>query len=165
MTTGPENPDPSQQPQGQPEGQPAPPPYGAPAPPPSGQVPPPPYGDPTPPPAGQAAPPPYGQPSGYPPPPAGGVPYGAGPAAPYGVHPVTGIPYSDKTKLVAGLLQILIPLGIGRFYLGDTKTGVWQLVVTVLTCGIGALWPFIDGIIILATDNVTDAQGRPLRMS
>lgn len=149
MTTGPENPDPSQQPPGQPEGQSAPPPYGAPA------------------------PPPYGQPSGYPPPPAGGyspppagaAPYGASPAAPYGVHPVTGIPYSDKTKLVAGLLQILIPLGIGRFYLGDTKTGVWQLVVTVLTCGIGALWPFIDGIIILATDNVTDAQGRPLRMS
>ena len=154
MTTGPENPDPSQQPPGQPEGQPAPPPYGAPAPPP---------------PAGQA-PPPYGQPSGYPPPPAGGyppppagaAPYGASPAAPYGVHPVTGIPYSDKSKLVAGLLQILIPLGIGRFYVGDTKTGVWQLVVTVLTCGIGALWPFIDGIIMLATDSV-DAQGRPLR--
>lgn len=166
MTTGPENPDPSQQSQGQPDGQPVPPPHGAPAPPPS-------YGDPVPPPAGQATPPPYGQPSGYPPPPAGGyppppvgsAPYGASPAAPYGVHPVTGIPYSDKTKLVAGLLQILIPLGIGRFYLGDTKTGVWQLVVTVLTCGIGALWPFIDGIIILATDNVTDAQGRPLRMS
>lgn len=168
MTTGPENPDPAQQPEGQPEGQPVPPPYGAPAPPPSGeQAPPPPYGAPVPPPSGeQAPPPPYGQPyvqpSGYPPPPAGAVPYGASPGAPYGVHPVTGIPYSDKSKLVAGLLQILIPLGIGRFYIGDTKTGVWQLVVTVLTCGIGALWPFIDGIIMLATDSV-DAQGRPLR--
>ncbi|HYF74925.1 MAG TPA: TM2 domain-containing protein [Nocardioides sp.] len=151
MSTGPEHPDPSQQP----EGQSAPPPYGAPAPPPPGQTPPPP-------PYGEPAPAPYGQPSGYPPPPAGGFPYGANPAAPYGVHPVTGIPYSDKSKLVAGLLQILIPLGIGRFYIGDTKTGVWQLVVTVLTCGIGALWPFIDGIIMLATDS-TDAQGRPLR--
>ncbi len=165
MSTGPEHPDPSQQP----EGQSAPPPYGAPAPPPPGQTPPPPYGEPTPPPYGeptpppygQAAPPPYTQPSGYPPP-TGGLPYGAGPAAPYGVHPVTGIPYSDKSKLVAGLLQILIPLGIGRFYIGDTKTGVWQLVVTILTCGIGGLWPFIDGIIILATDSA-DAQGRPLR--
>jgi len=146
MTTGPENPDPSQQQPGQPEGQSAPPPYGAPAPPPYGQ----PSGYP-PPPAG-----------GYPPPPAGAAPYGASPAALYGVHPVTGIPYSDKSKLVAGLLQILIPLGIGRFYIGDTKTGVWQVIVTVLTCGIGALWPFIDGIIMLATDSV-DAQGRPLR--
>ena len=158
MTTGPENPDPTQQPEGQPEGQPVPPPYGAPAPPPYGEQAPPPYGEQAPPPYGQ----PYAQPSGYPPPPAGAVPYGASPGAPYGVHPVTGIPYSDKSKLVAGLLQILIPLGIGRFYIGDTKTGVWQLVVTVLTCGIGALWPFIDGIIMLATDSV-DAQGRPLR--
>lgn len=158
MTTGPENPDPTQQPEGQPEGQPVPPPSGAPAPPPYGeQAPPPPYGEPAPSPYGQ----PYAQPSGYPPP-AGAVPYGASPGAPYGVHPVTGIPYSEKSKLVAGLLQILIPLGIGRFYIGDTKTGVWQLVVTVLTCGIGALWPFIDGIIMLATDSV-DAQGRPLR--
>ena len=165
MSQGPEHPEPSE-----PEGQPAPPPYGQPAPPPADQPPPPPYGAPQPPPSGAAPPPPYGAqqppPYGAPQPPYGGpaAPYGASAAAPYGVHPVTGIPYSDKTKLVAGLLQILIPIGIGRFYLGDTKIGVWQVVVTVLTCGIGALWPFIDGIVILATDSV-DAQGRPLRTS
>jgi TM2 domain-containing membrane protein YozV len=114
---------------------------------------------------GQNPPPPYGQPpygqQPYPGRPYG-HPYGAGPAAPYGVHPATGIPYSDKSKIVAGLLQILIPLGIGRFYIGDTSTGVWQLIVTVLTCGIGALWPFIDGIVILVSD-VRDPQGRILR--
>ena len=82
--------------------------------------------------------------------------------APYGVHPVTGVPYSDKNKLVAGLLQILIPLGIGRMYMGDTKTGVIQLVVTLVTCGIGAIWPFVDGILILVGDPV-DQYGRPLR--
>jgi TM2 domain-containing membrane protein YozV len=160
MTQGPDAPDPHQQP----DDPSVPPPYGAPTPPPSGQQQPPPYGAPQPPPYGAPQPPPYGAPQ---PPPYGaapGSPYGASAAAPYGVHPVTGIPYSDKTKLVAGLLQILIPLGIGRFYLGDTKIGVWQLVVTIFTCGIGGLWPFIDGIIILATDSV-DAQGRPLRMS
>lgn len=84
------------------------------------------------------------------------------PAAPYGVHPVTGVPYSDKNKLVAGLLQILIPLGIGRMYMGDTKTGIIQLVVTLVTCGIGAIWPFVDGILILVGDPV-DQHGRPLR--
>ena len=151
MTQGPGEPlDPNQQP---PEG---------------GQSVPPPYGQPTPPPYGEPQqPPPYQQqPYQQQPPQPGYAPgYPPNPAAPYGVHPVTGVPYSDKTKLVAGLLQILLPFGIGRFYLGDTKTGVWQLVVTLVTCGIGALWPFIDGIIILATDNVTDAQGRPLRMS
>lgn len=136
MTQGPGSQDPEQHPEGH---QPPPPPYGAPPP----------------------TAPPYGQ-QPYPPPP--GLPWGAGPGAPYGVHPVTGVPYSDRSKLIAGLLQILVPLGIGRFYIGDTRTGIWQLVVTILTCGIGGIWPFIDGIIILATDS-TDADGRPLRSS
>ena len=138
---------------------------------------PPPYGE-TPPPADQPTPPPYGQApppqqpgyaqQGYPQQPGyqqpgyPAAPYGAGPQAPYGIHPATGLPYSDKQKLVAGLLQILIPLGIGRFYIGDTKTGVWQLIVTIITCGIGALWPFIDGIIMLVTDS-KDSEGRILR--
>jgi TM2 domain-containing membrane protein YozV len=82
--------------------------------------------------------------------------------APYGIHPGTGLPYSDKSKIVAGLLQILLPLGIGRFYIGDSKTGGWQLAVTLLTCGIGALWPFIDGIVILVSDS-RDVNGRILR--
>ncbi len=102
---------------------------------------------------------PYGNPQ-Y-----GQQPYGApmaGGPAPYGVHPVTGMPYSDKSKLVAGLLQILIPLGIGRFYIGDSRTGVFQLLVTIFTCGVGAIWPFIDGIMMLVGDPV-DQSGRPLR--
>jgi TM2 domain-containing membrane protein YozV len=82
--------------------------------------------------------------------------------APYGVHPVLGIPYSDKSKIIAGLLQILVPLGIGRFYIGVTRTGTIQLLVTIFTCGIGSLWPFIDGIIILVGDS-RDPQGRLLR--
>ena len=126
---------------------PPPPPHGGAVPPTYGQIPPPGYG--------QVPPPGYGQ---VPP----GPPYGAGPAAPYGVHPVTGVPYSEKQKLVAGLLQILIPLGIGRFYMGDTSKGVAQLLVTIFTCGIGAVWPFIDGILIL-TGDPKDELGRPLR--
>ena len=99
--------------------------------------------------------PPY--PHGPPP-----YPYGAVPGAPYGVHPGTGVPYSDKSKLVAGLLQVLLPLGIGRMYVGQTTIGVAQLVVTVVTCGVGAIWPFVDGILILVTDS-RDAEGRILR--
>jgi TM2 domain-containing membrane protein YozV len=119
----------------------------------------------------QQPPPPYGQhpqqpPPQYPPqPPPSGYGYGYPqpiPGAPYGIHPTTGIPYSDKSKLVAGLLQVLLPLGIGRFYIGDTGIGIAQLLVTIFTCGIGALWPFIDGIIMLVTDS-KDAQGRILR--
>ena len=102
-------------------------------------------------------------PPGWQPQPPPGYAYSAQPGyAPYGIHPGTGIPYSDKSKLVAGLLQVLLPLGIGRFYIGDSKTGAWQLAVTLLTCGIGGLWPFIDGIVILVSDS-KDAQGRILR--
>ncbi|HEX7716748.1 MAG TPA: TM2 domain-containing protein [Marmoricola sp.] len=115
------------------------------------------------PPGSQQSPPPPGwqqPPPGWQQPPAGYAGYPG--YAPYGIHPGTGLPYSDKSKLVAGLLQILLPLGIGRFYIGDNKTGGWQLAVTLLTCGIGGLWPFIDGIVILVTDS-RDAQGRILR--
>ena len=91
-----------------------------------------------------------------------GYPQGFNPAAPYGFHPQTGIPYSDKSKIVAGLLQVLLPLGIGRMYMGHTGMGVAQLLVTIVTCGVGAIWPFVDGIIILVNDS-KDAQGRMLQ--
>jgi len=64
--------------------------------------------------------------------------------------------------MIAGLLQIFVPFGIGRFYTGHTGLGIAQLAVAVLTCGAGSLWSFIDGILIL-TGKVTDPQGRPLR--
>ncbi|NES16518.1 TM2 domain-containing protein [Micromonospora sp. PPF5-17] len=70
---------------------------------------------------------------------------------------------SDKSKVVAGILQILLGgFGVGRFYMGDTKTGVIQLVVTIVTCGLGGIWGLIDGILILVNGGV-DGQGRPLR--
>ena len=86
----------------------------------------------------------------------------AAPGYGYGVDPISGRPMSDKSKLVAGLLQILLPIGIGRFYTGHTGIGVAQLLVVIFTCGLGTIWPFIDGIITLVSDS-TDAQGRVLR--
>lgn len=122
-------------------------PYGAPG----GQYPPPYQGQQAPYP-GQPGP--YaGQPAGYP---------GAYPAAYYGVD-AYGRPLSDKSKLTAGLLQIFLGgFGVGRFYLGYTNIGVLQLVVSVVTCGIGSIWGLIDGIMILI-GNVPDPQGRMLR--
>ncbi len=122
-------------------------------PPPPNQYPPPPGG---PPPGGYGAPPPgaYGAPA----------PPGMAQAnAPYGIDPVTGMPYSDKQKMTAGLLQLFLgSFGVGRFYLGYTGLGIAQIAVTWLTCGLGAVWPLIDGVMIL-TGKVPDAQGRPLR--
>lgn len=83
--------------------------------------------------------------------------------APFGVDPITGLPYSDKSKLVAGLLGIFLGVfGVGRFYTGHIGLGIAQILVTWLTFGLGALWPLIDGIIMLA-GQPRDAQGRPLR--
>ena len=88
------------------------------------------------------------------------------PAAPYGRHPLTGEPFSDKSKVIAGLLQLLGLfglVGIGRIYLGYTGLGVAQLIVGLVTCGLGAIvWGIIDAILLL-TDKVRDPQGRPLR--
>lgn len=74
--------------------------------------------------------------------------------------------YGDKSKVVAGILGILLGgFGVHQFYLGNTKRGVIQIVVTIVTCGIGSLWGFIEGILILVGHESfrTDADGRPLR--
>lgn len=69
----------------------------------------------------------------------------------------------QKSKLTAGLLGIFLGgLGIHSFYLGFTRRGVLQIVVTFLTLGIGALWGFIEGILILADKMPLDADGQPL---
>ncbi len=70
----------------------------------------------------------------------------------------------QKSKLVAGLLQLFLgSFGVGRFYLGYTGLAIGQIAATWLTCGLGALWPFIDGIMILCGSVKTDAKGVPLK--
>lgn len=124
--------------------------------------PPPPGQDPAwPPPIGgyDAAPPPTPGPYGAPPPPYGAYPPPPYPGGPYGVD-AYGRPLSDKSKLVAGLLQLFLgTLGIGRFYLGYTGLGVAMLLLSWLTCGI---WPLVDAILILL-GRVPDSDGRTLR--
>ena len=69
---------------------------------------------------------------------------------------------SDKTKLTAGLLGLFLGgFGAHKFYIGDSKAGVIRLVVTLVTCGIGALWGEIEGIIILVNGGV-DMEGKEL---
>lgn len=93
--------------------------------------------------------------------------------APFGRHPVTGQPYSDKSKVTAALLQLLGVfgfLGFGRMYLGRTGLGLVQLLIglvaTVTTYGIGisvpAVWGIIEAILMLS-GRVHDKHGRKLR--
>lgn len=73
-------------------------------------------------------------------------------------------PKSDKSKIAAGLLGIFLgSLGIHNFYLGYTGKAVAQLVITVATCGIGAMatsiWGLVEGILILCGKIDRDAKG------
>jgi hypothetical protein len=68
--------------------------------------------------------------------------------------------YSEKSRVAAGLLQILLPFGAGRFYTGHIHIAVLQLVLGFT--GIGVIWCMIDGILLIANGG-TDRHGRPLR--
>ena len=101
----------------------------------------------------------------------------------FGYDPLSGQPYSEKSKVIAGLLQLLPTIffslgGIGRLYAGNTTLGVVQIVASVIGwsafwCGFlllipfalwGAIWLWfvIDAIIMFAGRPV-DGQGRLLR--
>lgn len=82
-------------------------------------------------------------------------------AAAYGAPPPTQYAYgSPSSRVLAGVLQILP--GVGRMYLGFMAIGVLQLVLTIFTCGVMAIWSWVDGIIILAGGVKTDGYGRAL---
>lgn len=69
-----------------------------------------------------------------------------------------------KSRLVAGLLGVLLGgLGVHRFYLGYTLIGVIQILVTLVTLGIGGLWGLVEGVLILTGNVITrDVKGKPL---
>ncbi|MBN2508261.1 MAG: NINE protein [Verrucomicrobia bacterium] len=70
-----------------------------------------------------------------------------------------------KSRLAAGVLGIVLGgLGVHRFYLGYVGIGIAQIVVTLCTAGVGALWGFIEGILILVGSTITtDYEGNPLK--
>jgi len=81
-----------------------------------------------------------------------------GALSPYGQW--GSLPVSDKSRVTAGLLN-LIP-GVGRLYLGYLAHGVLQILLT-LTCGVGIIWSFIDALFILTGGLKTDGYGRVLK--
>lgn len=100
---------------------------------------------------------------------------GFDPRAPFGRDAMTGEPFGEKSKVVAGLLQIFLgTLGVGRFYMGSPLIGGLQLGLTLLgwvlllafvgvflIWGVG-VWALIDGVLILA-GRTRDGHGRLMR--
>ena len=59
-------------------------------------------------------------------------------------------PTAENKKIAAGVCALLLgSIGVHKFILGYTKAGIIQIILTVVTCGIGSLIPFIEGIIYL----------------
>ena len=72
-------------------------------------------------------------------------------------------PSTQKSKLVAGLLGILLGgLGVHNFYLGYTGKGIAQILLS-FCFGIGAIWGLIEGVLILCGNINSDAKGIPLK--
>ena len=74
----------------------------------------------------------------------------------------------QKSKMAAGLLGIFLgSLGVHNFYLGYTGKAIAQLLITILTCGLGAavtsIWGLIEGFLILTGSINVDGHGTPLR--
>lgn len=56
----------------------------------------------------------------------------------------------ENKKILAGILAIVIgSLGVHKFILGYTQEGIIQIVISIVTCGIGGIIPLIEGIIYL----------------
>ena len=70
---------------------------------------------------------------------------------------------SHRSRLAAGMLGLFLGgYGVHNFYLGRVGIGIAQIILTSMTCGVGALWGFIEGILILCGGIDTDAQGKRL---
>jgi TM2 domain-containing membrane protein YozV len=84
-------------------------------------------------------------------------PQRAAPQPLYEVRPRT----SDRSRLVAGLLGLLLPLvginGAHRLYTGHIGLGILMLI----TCGGCGIWQLIDTILVFA-GSVRDVDGLPL---
>jgi len=77
--------------------------------------------------------------------------------------PVVVANVTQKSRVAAGVLGILFGgLGVHRFYLGYAGIGILQIIVSFITAGFGAIWGFIEGIMILAGSINKDARGIPL---
>jgi TM2 domain-containing membrane protein YozV len=59
-------------------------------------------------------------------------------------------PKQENKKIVAGVCALLIGgIGVHKFILGYSKEGIIQIILSVVSCGILGIIPFIEGIIYL----------------
>lgn len=82
------------------------------------------------------------------------------PISPYYGTGLSTMPESDRSRVIAGVLQLIVP-GVGRMYLGYYAIGFVQL-LSVPVCAVGWFWSIIDGIAMLLGNPKFDGFGRRL---
>ena len=86
---------------------------------------------------------------------------------PMGQGQMMMMPQNPPKQLLIGILLALFlgVFGAHNFYLGHNGRGIAQLLITVLTLGLGSIvtgiWALIE-LIMMATGSLHDADGRPL---
>ena len=73
----------------------------------------------------------------------------------------------SRSKIATFLLGFFLGVfGVHNFYLGKTGLGITQLLLTILTFGIGTLitwpWSLIESILALVSSNFRDGDGMAL---
>jgi len=62
----------------------------------------------------------------------------------------------ESKRVLCGVMGLLLGgFGIHRFVIGDVTGGILRIVISVVTCGLGGMIGFIEGIIYLTK---TDEQ-------
>lgn len=68
-------------------------------------------------------------------------------------------PPLESKRIVCGVLGIVLGgLGIHRFILGDVAGGILRIALTVITCGVGGVIGFIEGIVYLTKSDAEFVQ-------
>lgn len=70
---------------------------------------------------------------------------------------------SRKLAIFLAMFPLTGLFGGHRWYLGFYKIAMIQLTVTAFTLGTGYLWPFVEGILLIAGRIDKDQEGRPLK--
>ena len=83
---------------------------------------------------------------------------------PEATTPQANVKVGAKKRVTAGLLGIFFGgFGVHNFYLGFHIKAIIQILLSVFCCGIGGIWGFVEGILILVNKINVDAKGEAMQ--